>query len=280
MSNSNNDVVSVHLSFDLSGKVALVTGGTGLLGRHFCDGLASAGASVAVVDLNAEMVLTFAAELQSRHRRKCIGIACDVADPSSTERMVDEVVRELGQLDVTHSNAATKTDDLAEFFAPLESYSLETWRKVMAVNLDGMFLVARAAGCAMERAGRPGSIVLTSSIYGVVAPDPRIYEGSCYLGREINTPAVYATSKAGVLGLARHLAAHWAPKGIRVNVLTPGGVESGQNETFKMNYGNRVPLGRMARAEEMVGALLFLVSDAASYITGQNVIVDGGLTAW
>lgn len=271
---------SAQQSFDLTGKVALVTGGTGLLGRRFCEGLAAAGASVAVVDLDTETVSTFAADLQSRHGRKCIGIACDVADPDNTERMIGEVVAALGRLDVVHSNAATKTDDLAAFFAPLENYSLETWREVMAVNLDGMFLVARAAGCAMERTRQPGSIVMTSSIYGIMAPDPRIYEGSHYLGREINTPAVYAASKAGVIGLARYLAAHWAPKGIRVNVLTPGGVDSGQNDTFRDRYAGRVPLGRMARAEEMVGALIFLASDASSYVTGQNIVVDGGLTAW
>ena len=266
--------------FDLSGKVALVTGGSGILGRHFCEGLAAAGANVAVVDLDTKAVSVFAAELQARHGCRCIGVACDVADPGAVERMMTEVVAAFGRLDIAHSNAATKTDDLAAFFAPLETYSLETWREVMAVNLDGMFLVARAAGCAMAQAGQPGSIILTSSIYGVVAPDNRIYEGSQYLGRPINTPPVYAASKAGVIGLARYLAAHWASNGIRVNALSPGGVESGQNDTFSSRYSSRVPLGRMAQAKEIVGALLFLASDASSYVTGQNIVVDGGLTAW
>lgn len=266
--------------FDLSKKVALVTGGTGFLGRHFCAGLASAGANVVVVDLDAAGVSAFAGELQAKHGRECLGIACDVADPAAVDRMIGTATSTFGRLDVVHSNAATKTDNLDAFFAPLESYSLDTWRAVMAVNLDGMFLVTRAAGCAMARGGQAGSIILTSSIYGVVAPDARIYHGSHYLGREINTPAVYAASKAGVIGLARHLATYWSPHGIRVNVLTPGGVESGQNETFVRQYGERVPLRRMARADEMVGALMFLASDASSYVTGQNIIVDGGLTAW
>jgi NAD(P)-dependent dehydrogenase (short-subunit alcohol dehydrogenase family) len=125
-----------------------------------------------------------------------------------------------------------------------------------------------------------GSIVQTASIYGLMAPDQRIYEGSEYLGRAINTPPVYTASKAGVIGLTKHLATYWGAQGVRVNTLTPGGVESGQNETFKQRYGARVPLGRMARADEMVGAILFLVSDAASYVTGQNIAVDGGLSAW
>src|SRR5690606_25978900 len=123
-------------------------------------------------------------------------------------------------------------------------------------------------------------IIHTASIYGVVAPDQRIYEGSLYMGRQINTPAVYSASKAGVIGLSNYLAAYWAKDNIRVNVLTPGGIESGQNETFRNKYSNRVPLGRMGEANELHGALLYLASDASSYVTGQNMIVDGGLSCW
>ena len=117
-------------------------------------------------------------------------------------------------------------------------------------------------------------------MYGVVAPDQRIYEGSEYMGVEINTPAVYATSKAAVIGLTKYLATYWAKDNIRVNAITPGGVESGQNEQFQSLYSKRVPLGRMGQASEMVAALVYLASDASSYVTGQNLIVDGGLTAW
>ena len=150
----------------------------------------------------------------------------------------------------------------------------------MSVNIDGMFLVAQSVGIQMVKQDCGGSIIQTSSIYGLAAPDQRIYSGSSYLGREINTPAVYTTSKAAVIGLTNHLATYWAEKGIRVNTLTPGGVESGQNEEFKRRYSARVPLGRMAIASEMVGALIYLASDASSYVTGQNIIVDGGLNAW
>jgi NAD(P)-dependent dehydrogenase (short-subunit alcohol dehydrogenase family) len=268
------------MTMQLSGKVALVTGGVGLLGRHFCEALAAAGAHVVVSDLDANACEDFSRQLEAGHGQRSIGIGCDVTDPASVDRMIETIMQMFGRLDVAHSNAATKTDDLSAFFAPLESYSLATWRQIMAVNLDGMFLVSRAAGCAMEKAERGGSIILTSSIYGVVAPDPRIYTGSRYLDREINTPAAYSASKAGVIGLGKHLATHWAPKGIRVNVLTPGGVDTGQNETFRARYADRVPLGRMAQADEMVGALVFLASDASSYVTGQNIVVDGGLTAW
>jgi len=143
-----------------------------------------------------------------------------------------------------------------------------------------MFLVAQATGRQMIAQGKGGTIIQTASIYGVMGPDHRIYEGSYYLNREINTPAVYAASKAAVIGLTKYLATLWADMGIRVNTITPGGVESGQNDIFKKNYSTRVPLGRMAQPQEMVGALIYLASDASSYVTGQNVIVDGGLSAW
>lgn len=266
--------------FGLKGKTAVVTGGTGFLGRHFCEGLAAFGANVAVVDLDEKQTADFARELTSAYDVRCVGIGCDVASTTSVQQMVARVVEALGGIHVLHNNAASKSDDLNAFFAPTEEYAMDQWRKIMAVNIDGMFLVAQTVGKQMLKQGQGGSIVQTASIYGVVAPDSRIYEGSHYLGREINTPAVYTTSKAAVIGLTKHLATLWADKGIRVNCLTPGGTESGQNEEFKRKYSARIPLGRMARASEMVGALIYLASDASSYVTGQNVVVDGGLTAW
>lgn len=266
--------------FDLRGKVAVVTGGTGFLGEHFCAGLAESGANVAVVDLQAEKAQKTAQMLASRYGVKAFGYGCDVSDLISVRTMVAEVVAEFGQINILHNNAAGKSDDLDAFFAPFEEYSLDQWRKIMAVNLDGMFLVAQAIGKQMVVQGTGGSIIQTASIYGVMSPDHRIYEGSFYLGRQINTPAVYTASKAAVIGLTKHLATYWAEKDIRVNTLTPGGTESGQNDEFKRRYAARIPLGRMANPPEMVGALLYLASDASSYVTGQNIIVDGGLECW
>ena len=271
---------SLDTLFDLTGRTALVTGGLGILGRRFCRGLATFGANVAVVDLDAEAARAFATELAADHGVAAVGVACDVAEPSSVRAMVATVTETLGPIHVLHNNAASKSVDLDAFFAPFEDYSLEEWRRIMAVNIDGMFLVAQAVGARMIDQGTGGSIVQTSSIYGIRAPDPRIYEGSEYLGRAINTPGVYAASKAAVTGLTRYLATRWAGHGIRVNTLVPGGVESGQNDAFKRRYADRVPMGRMARADEMVGALLFLASDASSYVTGQELVVDGGLSAW
>jgi NAD(P)-dependent dehydrogenase (short-subunit alcohol dehydrogenase family) len=266
--------------FRLDDRVAVVTGGGGILGTEFCTGLAAYGAAVAVVDIDGEAAQELAQRLDKDHEGKVIGIECDVSNPDSVAEMVEQVVDTFGRIDVLHNNAATKSEDLDAFFAPYETYSLEEWRKIMAVNLDGMFLVSQTIGGQMIEQDTGGSIIQTASIYGIVGPDERIYEGSHYLGRQINNPAVYSASKGAVVALSRHLATTWAKHNIRVNTLIPGGVESGQNETFKEKYGNRVPMGRMADRHELVGALLFLASEASSYVTGQDVIIDGGLTAW
>lgn len=261
--------------FDLSDRVALVTGGAGFLGRRFCKALAEAGADVVVVDLHQEDCDAVAATLPGNP----LALGHDLGDEAEIEALVARVIGHYGRLDILHNNAACKPKELRRFFDSVETFRMDIWHEVMRINVDAMFMVAKHAGGWMAAHGG-GSIIQTSSIYGVVAPDQRIYEGSFYLGGEINTPAVYSASKAAVCGLTKFLCTYWADKGVRVNTLTPGGVESGQNDTFKQKYGARIPLGRMAQPEEMVGALIFLASDASSYITGQNIIIDGGLTAW
>jgi NAD(P)-dependent dehydrogenase (short-subunit alcohol dehydrogenase family) len=265
-------------AFDLSGRTGVVTGGAGLLGRVFSAALAEHGASVAVLDVDAEGAEDTAAALRSGGA-EAIGVACDVADPAAVDAAVDVVHAWRGTPHVLVNNAATKTNDVRAFFSDSVDTDLERWRKVMAVNLDGMFVVARAFGRGMVEAGR-GSIVQTASIYGMVAPDLRIYEDLEFLGAPMTSPVTYSASKAGVIGLTRHLAVEWAPSGVRVNTLVPGGVRSGQDPRFIERYAARVPLGRMAEPHEMAGAVVFLASDAASYVTGQTIVVDGGLTAW
>lgn len=259
----------------LDGQVAVVTGGAGILGRVFCRALADAGAQVAVLDLLEEQARAAASDIGEA----AAGFGCDVSDPASVGAAVDAVMARFGRIDVLVNNAATKTADVRAFFEPFETYSLETWREVMGVNIDGMFLMAQAVGREMLKAGS-GRIIQTASIYGLVGPDDRIYDGSDYLGGPINTPAVYSASKAAVVGLTKWLATHWAARGVRVNCLVPGGVSSGQNGVFDEKYSARTPMGRMARAEEMAPPLLFLASEASSYVTGQVLAVDGGWTAW
>ena len=212
-------MMSYTAKFDLSKKVAIVTGGAGILGRHFCSGLAEAGASVVVVDINEKNAKSTASEIEQNYGNTALGIDCDVADPVSVKKMVDVVIEKFGQINILHNNAAAKSSDLEAYFTPFEEYSLSKWREIMSVNLDGMFLVAQAVGKQMVIQGTGGSIIQTSSIYGVLAPDNSIYEGSNYLGRKINTPAVYSASKSAVIGLTKYLATYWAKDGIRVNEL-------------------------------------------------------------
>lgn len=265
--------------FDLTGRVALVTGGAGILGRRFAAALADHGAAVAIVDLDEKAAIRTAAEIAEAQEARCAGFGADVSNPDSVKDLVARVESELGRVRILMNNAATKSSSLDAFFKPVETFDLATWREVMAVNLDGMFLMAQAFGPRMAEDGG-GSIIQTASIYGLLAPDQRIYEGAEYLGHPINTPAVYTASKGGVIALTRHLATTWGAAGIRVNTLTPGGVDSGQNDAFRRRYAARVPLGRMAHADDMIGAAIFLASDASSYVTGQNIVVDGGLSAW
>ncbi|NDE69726.1 MAG: SDR family oxidoreductase [Actinobacteria bacterium] len=265
--------------FSLAGQVAVVTGGAGLLGQVFCQALATAGANVAVIDIDKPAAESIAAKIDREKSQKVLAIECDITSPQSVSTMVQKVVAEFGRIDVLLNNAASKGSNLDQFFAPFENYSLQAWREVTAVNIDGLFLVAQSVGNQMKKQGS-GSIIQISSIYGVVAPDQRIYAGSEYNGRAINTPAVYSVSKAAVIGLTSYLSTYWADSKIRVNTLTPGGISSGQNDEFNKKYSQRVPLGRMGEASELTGALIYLASDASSYVTGQNIIVDGGLSAW
>ena len=265
--------------FSLANKVVVVTGGAGLLGQVFCQALVDVGANVAIVDLDLASAETVAKRINKSDAQRVIAVGSDITSPESVTQMVTNVVKQLGRIDVLVNNAASKGSSLDAFFESFEDYSLKTWREVMSVNIDGLFLVAQAVGKQMKKQGG-GSIIQTSSIYGVVAPDQRIYEGSEYNGRPINTPAVYSASKSAVNGLTNYLATYWASSKIRVNSLTPGGITSGQNSEFNKKYSNRVPLGRMGEATELVGALIYLASDASSYVTGQNLIVDGGLSAW
>lgn len=259
-------------AFSLSDKVVVLTGAAGIIGSQVVKAFVEAGARVFAIDRDAALLEE---KLGPPHQ----SLATCVADVASRESLVNAhglLVGRWGQADALLNNAATKSEN---FFEPFETFALEEWNEVMAVNLTGAMLCAQVFGSPMAERGR-GSIVNTLSIYGIVAPDQRIYEGSEYLGRPINTPAIYAASKAGLWGLTKYLAAYWGHRGVRVNAVTPGGVFSGQNDTFVENYSRRVPLGCMAQTDDMVNAMRYLTSDAAKYITGHNLVVDGGWTAW
>lgn len=263
----------------MKNKVVLITGALGVLGRQFCKHFAELGANIVALDLDCIQLNDFCESLSQHHQVKAIGLACDVAVPESVDKAISTSIKHMGRIDVLVNNAATKGTDVRAFFTPFEQYDIQVWREVMSVNIDGMFLMAQRVGKEMLTQG-DGAIIQISSIYGIVAPDQRIYENSYYLGGAINTPAVYSASKAAVIGLTKYLSTYWAAQGIRVNCVAPGGVESGQNSEFSSRYAQRVPLGRMAKATEITSAVAFLASEAASYITGQVIAVDGGLTSW
>jgi 2-deoxy-D-gluconate 3-dehydrogenase len=272
--------------FRLDGRVALITGGAGLLGRRYCEALLQAGARVVIGDLDGAAAERLAAELDAPNT---VGLALDVTSPESAEASVDAAVQNFGRLDILVNNAAltvrggSERLSPADYFAPFESYKVEVWEQALRTNLTGMLLCAQAAGRQMLRQEPPGGVIVNiSSTYGVVAPDQRLYDGvkSPYAETGFNTPVSYAVTKTAVLGLTRYLATYWGSKNIRVNALTPHGVFDNHDETFVRNFVYRSPMGRMARNDEYRGALLFLVSDASSYMTGANLIVDGGWTAW
>jgi len=236
--------------------------------------LAEAGARVAIVEADLARAQSVVDQIEGKGVVEAF--SADISKPQAVVAVHERIEASFGPVYGLVNNAATKSEN---FFEPFETFPLDDWNAVIGVNLTGAMTCCQVFGKAMVANGG-GAIVNTLSIYGIVAPDQRIYEGSIYEGRRINTPAVYSASKAGLWGLTKYLSAYWGDKNVRVNALTPGGVFSGQNDTFVKAYSNRVPMGRMAHHDEMSGALVFLLSDASSFVTGQNVVIDGGLSVW
>jgi 2-deoxy-D-gluconate 3-dehydrogenase len=269
--------------FDLTERVAVVTGGVGLLGTEFCRTLAEAGAAVVVVDLNAPASQETADTL-AKSGYLSLAIPTDITKPDSVKSMVEKVVSTFGRLDILVNSAALDPkfdpDAIKLGIAPgaFEDYPLDQWNAALNVNLTGMFLMTQACAKQMLSQDKKGSIINICSTYGLNGPDQSIYikDGE----RVAFKPVYYTVTKAGVLGFTKYLAAYYTGTEIRVNALTPGGVFNNHEDYFVKNYSAKTILGRMAKKDEMNGALLFLASDASSYMTGNNLIVDGGWTAW
>jgi len=265
-------------SFQLENKVAIVTGALGLLGKHHCHALAEAGANVVVCDLNEEQCVQFADLLPT----ESMGIFLDVTRARSIQNLLDETLKKFGQVDILVNNAAIndmfETPALAAEQSRFENYPLEMWQKSLDVNITGVFLCSQIIGSQMAQQGK-GSIINVASTYGIVAPDQSLYRNPDGKQLFYKSPA-YPTTKGAVIAFTKFLAAYWGNSGVRVNALSPGGVENGQDEFFVANYSKKTPLGRMARPTDYKGAIVFLASDASSYMTGANLVVDGGWTAW
>jgi NAD(P)-dependent dehydrogenase (short-subunit alcohol dehydrogenase family) len=271
---------TIYDKFNLTGQVAVVTGGAGLLGKEFSRTLAEAGASVVVADLNQPAANEVVGSLQLAGYKAC-AVGVDVTSPDSTRQMAAAAVEAFGRLDILVCSAALDPkfdpNSQGQHADTFEGYPLETWRQALDVNLTGLFLCAQAAVQPML-AQNHGVIINICSTYGLVGPDQRIYLRPGQPPRY--KPVYYSVTKAGVLGLTHYLATYYAGKNIRANALTPGGIYNQHDDLFTQNYSARTVLGRMAKRDEMNGALLFLASDASSYMTGGNLVVDGGWTAW
>lgn len=269
-------------SFDLRDRTILLTGGAGLLGREFAAALAATQAHVVIADINRDAARSLATEITAKHGAEALGLEMDVSDRASVHTAVKQTLDTFGQIDVLINNAALdpKFDPAhqVEHTGTFEDYPLELWNQSLAVNLTGMFLCAQSVAQPMLSQGR-GVIINISSIYGLVGPDQRLYENPANLTPAYK-PVTYSVTKSAVTGLTRYLATYWAGKNIRVNTLTLGGVFNQHEDEFVQRYSARTPLGRMAHRSEYNSALLFLASDASAYMTGANLVVDGGWTAW
>ena len=248
--------------FDLSGRIAVVTGGLGQLGSVYVGGLRERGMKVAVFDVEGDEPV-------------------DVTDRAAVEAAAERVVAEWGVPHLLVNNAALDSppDAPPEEVGPFETYPEESFDRVMDVNVKGTLLCCQVVGGAMAREGR-GSIVNVSSVYGLLSPQQDVYEFRRRGGESFTKPVAYSVSKSAVLNLTRYLATYWAKEGVRVNTLTLAGVFDDQPPEFLEAYTARVPLGRMAEAREALGAIVFLASDASSYMTGANLVIDGGWSAW
>lgn len=263
--------------FSLEDRVVVITGCTGVLGTAYCRALAQRGARLVMADLSDRDPAARAAALAAETGAQALGVACDVGCEEDVVALFAAAVERFGRVDAVLNNAAATGEHLmkaGDVFAAFEDYPLAVWEQVLRTNLTGVFLVAREGGKAMLQNGG-GSLINVSSIYAVAAPDHRIYEGMPFS----SFPA-YSAGKAGVHGLTLWLSTYWGRKGIRVNTLVPGGVFNQHREEFVRRYSDRTPMGRMANSDDLVGMVIYLASDASRYCTGQQFIVDGGLTAW
>jgi NAD(P)-dependent dehydrogenase (short-subunit alcohol dehydrogenase family) len=263
--------------FSLADRVAIVTGACGLLGRQHCNALAEAGAKVVVADLDESAASLVAAEIGEGH----LPLGLDVTNRESLESARQRILEAYGRIDVLVNNAAIndmfENPLLAAEQSMFEHYPLEMWDRSWKVNVSGVFLSSQVLGGVMaERGG--GSIINIASTYGIVAPDQGIYRNAEGKQTFYKSPA-YPVTKSAVIGFTKFLAAYWGKRNVRVNALSPGGVENNQEEWFKQNYANKTPLGRMAVPSDYRGAIVFLASDASAYMTGANLVVDGGWTA-
>jgi NAD(P)-dependent dehydrogenase (short-subunit alcohol dehydrogenase family) len=265
---------SLREMMSLDGRVAVITGGAGHIGRALAGALAELGATIALVDIAAPAGKEAVAELRDRWTVKAEMFDCNFEQGEAVKELPQRVREAFGGIDIIVNCAAfVGTSGLEGWAVPFEQQSDTTWRRALEVNLTAPFLLIQAAAEDLARSGH-GSVINISSIYGLAGPDWRLYEGTA-----LGNPAAYAASKGGLIQMTRWLATTMAPK-VRVNAVAPGGVFRATPEPFLSRYVARTPLARMAREDDMKGAVAYLASDLSAYVTGQCIAVDGGWTAW
>ena len=268
--------------FSLDGRVAIITGGAGLLGVRHAEAIASAGGIPVLADVRADEAEARAAEVAKAFGVPAMGVACDITKPRSVESLLHTVRETYARVDVLVNNAANnpKVEQGGQDFSRFEQFPIDQWDADVAVGLTGAFLCAKVFGSTFAAQGR-GAIINISSEYGILGPDQRLYlRDGVPAAQQPVKPVSYTVVKAALHGLTLYLATYWAAAGVRVNTLTLGGVENAQPREFVDRASQRVPMGRMAMPHEFQGGLLYLCSDASSFVTGTNLIVDGGKSVW
>ncbi len=268
---TNPEQINFKEKFDLTGKVIVISGACGLIGRAFCEAVVQFGGHVVAVDIALAKPSEFASKLQQRSNIECIGVETEVENKNSVLELKKKVLEKFGKIDGLVTGHQNKSHLI---FEPFEDLAEENWDKVVEVNLKGTFLLCQVLGSYMAEKGS-GSIVNIPSTYSVVAPNQNLYKGT-----KMGCPAAYSASKGGVDALSQYLSSYWGAKGVRVNMITPHGVWNNHEEQFEKNFSNFSPLQRMSYNHEVAPALIYLLSDAASYVTGNNMLVEGGWTTW
>jgi len=270
--------------FKLEGKVIVITGATGLLGRKHAEAIACYGGIPILLDLSQQVIDDFANELNDKYKVDSVGFAIDITDEKAIENNAKLLMKKFGKIDGLVNNAANNPkveDNKGVNFSRLENFPLNIWHNDIAVGLTGSFLCAKHYGFVISQNSNGGSIVNISSDLGLIAPDQRLYAKDGIDNDKQNVkPVTYSVVKTGMIGLTRYLATYWADKNVRCNAMCPGGVESSQPEDFLQKVSIRIPLGRLADKDEYQGTLLWMLSDASSYLNGAIIPVEGGRTAW
>ena len=257
--------------FDLSNKVIVVTGAAGLIGNAFCEAICQFGGIVIAVDVQSSKPENLAAELSSNHNRKMLGLSVDVTNKDCVIELKNLVLKEYGTIDGLVNAHQNKSHLIFEDF---ENIAEENWDKIVEVNLKGTFFSCQIIGSHMASKGK-GKIVNMPSTYSLVAPNQNLYKGT-----NLGCPAPYSASKGGVEALSKYLASYWAEKNVQVNMITPHGVWNNHEKSFENNFQKLSPMRRMSYNHEVASAVIYLLSDASSYVTGENMLVEGGWTVW